>query len=154
MKDEVNLHLANVLPHILGKDYKINAFGLVISLPGTSGQNWHVDSSHLFNPSDFDAAIRDEKLKDVSPCHFVTVFAPLYNYSLDIGPTEIAHGSHKYTNILSNSTVQNQYPDMSICDSILRKEDVTIDYMKCSMGDVGKILQLFYRFSITKILAI
>ena len=54
------------LDTILGRGYKRNAQGLVISKCGAPAQRWHVDSSHLF-----------ATLPGL-PCHFVTVFCPLY----------------------------------------------------------------------------
>lgn len=54
------------LDTILGRGYKRNAQGLVISKFGAPAQRWHVDSSHLF-----------PTLPGL-PCHFVTVFCPLY----------------------------------------------------------------------------
>ena len=54
------------LDTILGPGYKRNAQGLVISKCGAPAQRWHVDSSHLF-----------ATLPGL-PCHFVTVFCPLY----------------------------------------------------------------------------
>ena len=54
------------LDSILGRGYKRNAQGLVISKCGAPAQRWHVDSSHLF------------PTMPGLPCHFVTVFCPLY----------------------------------------------------------------------------
>ena len=70
LKTENKLHQGpEFLREILG-DYKLNAQGLVVSTYGAPAQGWHVDSSHLFDMAHLPLFL---------PCHFVTVFCPLYD---------------------------------------------------------------------------
>ena len=123
---EVENTIRPYLNEILTDQYIINGFGAVISKPGTEPQRWHVDSSHLFYPS-----------AGILPCHFVTVFCPLFEYSEAIGPTEIALGSKIYTDILQNKTIENQYPTDVEVQSIINKPDVQIVRNESNMGDIG-----------------
>ena len=123
---EVENTIKPYLTAILSDQYIVNGFGAVISKPGTEPQRWHVDSSHLFYPA-----------TDTLPCHFVTVFCPLFEYSESIGPTEIALRSAKYTGILNNKQVQDQYPEDDVVDSILSNKDVHIIRNESNVGDIG-----------------
>ena len=48
----VKNRIHTILVNILGSQYIMNALGFVLAEPGSQAQNWHVDSSHLFQPSD------------------------------------------------------------------------------------------------------
>ena len=50
--DFVKNRIHSILVNILGSQYIMNALGFVLTEPGSQAQNWHVDSSHLFQPSD------------------------------------------------------------------------------------------------------
>ena len=50
--DFVHSRIHSILVKILGEQYIMNALGFVLSEPGSQAQSWHVDSSHLFQPSD------------------------------------------------------------------------------------------------------
>lgn len=129
---------APLLRKLFGAGYILNSQGLVISLPGAMPQSWHVDSSHLFT---------HEQLRDahgglegqrgpVLPCHFVTVFVPLYRAraSSSLGPTQFLLGSAPPTVELPNATVDDQYPPPSVVERIQSHSvDVT---MECEPGDV------------------
>ncbi len=67
-----------------GQEYTLHGYSLVIALAGSSGQQWHVDGPHLD---------RDNH----RPCHCLNVFVPLVDMTMDMGPTEIKPGTHKYT---------------------------------------------------------
>ncbi|EGD78956.1 hypothetical protein PTSG_11805 [Salpingoeca rosetta] len=67
------LPVLNTLPQaVLGSDMKLNYTGVVVSLPGSEDQNWHVDGDHLFPHVHL-------------PPHAVTVFIPLENVDKDMG---------------------------------------------------------------------
>lgn len=118
---------------IFGSNYQLNAFGAVISHPNTTAQDWHVDSSHLFVAENN----QQQELYGELPCHFVTVFCPLYDYEANIGPTEIAVSSHHYTAILKNQIVEDQYPKEEIVNKLLHSAGVERMEMMTKMGDVG-----------------
>ena len=123
----------------LGTNHVLNGFGFVLSKPGTAAQNWHIDSSHLFQPSDFPGP-----LPPALPWHFFTVFVPLFDPLLEIGPTEMALGSHRYTDVLSNQVVEDQYPPSPVVSSILQNRGVFTEKVLVTPGDViimdGRIL--------------
>ena len=74
---------------ILGEDAEHSFSGVVYSDPDTPAQEWHIDSPH-------------ESAEHLRP-HAVNVLVALQDVSLDMGPTEIAVGSHKLTNHLANT---------------------------------------------------
>ncbi|CAK9099968.1 unnamed protein product [Durusdinium trenchii] len=116
---------------VLGKGYRANAQGLVISKCGAPAQAWHVDSSHLF-----------VGIKDL-PCHFVTVFCPLYGMEEAIGPTEFILGSQHFTHWLPTLEVSDQYPPEETVE-LIRSEAKTWAsdlgegeiQMDCEAGDI------------------
>lgn len=119
------------LPLILSDQYIINAFGSVISFPGTEAQRWHVDVSHLFQ------APVSSALGSL-PAHFVTIFCPLYAFSEEIGPTEIALNSSSLTVSLGNRFVEDQYPIDSVVNGILSHPQVHVIKFDANIGDIGK----------------
>lgn len=143
-KDSIVDIIAPVLAIILEDEYRLNALGTVVSHPGTSAQRWHVDSSHLFRHSvpGIDLTLADISVQhsmELLPCHFVTVFFPLYEYSDAIGPTEVALGSHRRTSVLHNSTVEDQYPKDPVVDWIIGDDNAAVKTAKidCDIGDIG-----------------
>jgi ectoine hydroxylase-related dioxygenase (phytanoyl-CoA dioxygenase family) len=124
IRNHMEAVIAPVLVETFGEDYVLNAKGVVTSYPGTSSQNWHIDSSWLF------------KGLTQQPCHFVTCFMPLYTATAAIGPTEFAAGSHAHTHVLGRNKVEEQYPPPDICDAILARPDVTKLTMDCAVGDI------------------
>jgi hypothetical protein len=114
------------LTEILTDQFVANGFGAVISEPGVNAQQWHVDSSHLF-----------EDVNATLPCHFVTVFAPLFEYSEEIGPTEIALGSHLHTWCLRNRVVEDQYPSDAIVEKLLSSENIRQVKLSANIGDIA-----------------
>ncbi len=83
-----------LLVDLFGADYVLNGKGVVISCPGATAQNWHVDSSHLFTQAQLGPlASSSTSTKTLTPlrrpCHFVTVFVPLYHARPEVGPTQV-----------------------------------------------------------------
>lgn len=129
----VHQRIAPFLLKIFGPDYQLNAFGAVVSHPNTTAQGWHVDSSHLFVAQD----AKQQEQYGALPCHFVTVFCPLYDFQPDIGPTEIALGTHKHTAILPNRLVEDQYPSEEVVNRLCQSNGVNTMEMMTKMGDIG-----------------
>jgi len=73
---------------VLGPDAEHSFSGVVYSEPGSPAQYWHIDSPHV------EAAHR-------AP-HALNVLVALHDIPLEMGPTEIARGSHRLTNHLRN----------------------------------------------------
>jgi hypothetical protein len=71
----------------LGDDVKPSFCGVVLSLPGSPAQQWHIDSPHEA------AAFR--------PAHAINVFLALADVPMAAGPTEVARGTHVKTNHLA-----------------------------------------------------
>jgi len=109
-------------------DYILNAKGLVISYPGTTAQDWHVDSSHLF-------VQKPGQPKLTIPCHLVTVFVPLYEARPEVGPTEFLLGSPPLTNILKNSVVEDQYPSAEVLNKSFYPH-TNRGTLECKPGDI------------------
>jgi hypothetical protein len=124
--------IQGVLASILTDQYIVNAFGAVVSYPNTEAQRWHVDVSHLFQTDGSDSSL------NALPCHFVTVFCPLFEYSEAIGPTEIALQSKALTSSLSNRTVEDQYPADTEVSEILDSPSVEVIKFQTNIGDIGK----------------
>eukprot|EP01031_Cornospumella_fuschlensis_P025442 gene25442-30721_t len=132
VQQEIDAVLKSHLQAIFGDLFILNAFGAVISKPGTEAQRWHVDSSHLFHAK----TAHEEQVYSQIPCHFVTVFCPLFHFSEEIGPTEIALRSFKLTSVLRNHAVEDQYPADHIVAQILADEQVERMKLRCQLGDI------------------
>jgi hypothetical protein len=129
-KDKVADRIAPMLEKILGTPYQMNTFGAITSGPGTIPQKWHVDTSCLFHSSEYPQFL---------PCYCTTVFFPLYAFREDIGPTEVALGTHRFTDRLKNEHVEDQYPEGEPLDRLLNEDGVSRILMETEPGDIGKL---------------
>lgn len=77
-----------LVTELLGEDAEHAFSGVVSSEPGSPAQHWHIDSPH-------------ESAKHLG-AHAINVFVALHDIPLPMGPTELARGSHRLTNHLSN----------------------------------------------------
>ena len=75
-----------VVAAVLGEDAEHMFSGVVYSEPGSPAQHWHIDSPHE-EPQHRGA-------------HALNALVPLHDIPLEMGPTEIARGSHTLTNHL------------------------------------------------------
>ena len=75
----------------LGRDAEHSFSGVVYSDPGAPAQEWHIDSPH--------------ESADHLPAHAVNVLVALQDVAMELGPTEIAIGSHTLTNHLQNRSL-------------------------------------------------
>lgn len=76
---------------ILGTDAEHSFSGVVSSDPGSPAQRWHTDSPHI--------------RADHGDAHALNVLIALQDIPLDMGPTEVASGSHRLTNHLANPSL-------------------------------------------------
>ena len=76
---------------VLGKDAEHSFSGVVFSEPGSPAQCWHIDSPH-------------EHAKHQA-AHALNVLVALHDIPMDMGPTEVAAGSHFLTNHLRNTSL-------------------------------------------------
>jgi hypothetical protein len=87
----------------LGRRCKLCYGGLVMNLPGSHDQGWHVDAPALFsseNEAEADEGVDDgQRVATVAPPdlppHALTVFVPLCPPEPALGPTEFFCGSHR-----------------------------------------------------------
>ena len=71
-----------IVQAVLGREAELEYAGIVLSLPGSAVQAWHVDGTHLFGK------------KCQCPPHCLDVFVPLMDMTPALGPTEFIPGSH------------------------------------------------------------
>lgn len=76
---------------VLGDDAEFFFSGVVYSEPGTPAQYWHTDSPHT--------------TADHRPAHTLNILVALHDIPLEMGPTEVARGSHVLTNHLRNTAL-------------------------------------------------
>ena len=79
--------------------------------------------------------------RKATPCHFVTVFIPLFKSSLPIGPTEMVPGTHLLTSEMPNATIPDQYPSLETVERLTNVASAKRDgYRSCfldfSPGDI------------------
>ena len=79
---------------VLGNDAEHSFSGVVFSEPGSPAQYWHIDSPH--------------ESFEHRPAHAVNVLVALHDIPLEMGPTEIAEGSHRLTNHLQNPSLEQE----------------------------------------------
>ncbi|KAJ1637634.1 hypothetical protein T492DRAFT_951220 [Pavlovales sp. CCMP2436] len=83
-----DVRLVSLLKRLLGAKVRVETAGTVLAEPGAGLQRWHQDAPHLFATGPH------------LPAHFVAVFVPLCDVTLENGPTEFRVGSHVKANIL------------------------------------------------------
>ncbi len=76
---------------VLGEDAEPCFQGIISSAPHTPAQEWHIDSPHL--------------TEEHQSAHVINVLVALEDIDLSMGPTEMAVGSHIYTNHLENPAI-------------------------------------------------
>jgi hypothetical protein len=83
--------IEDVMARVLGDDYAHAFCGVVYSEPGSSDQQWHADSLHLY--------------ENHGDANLINGLVALHDISYDLGPTEFAPCSHLLTNHLTNPLV-------------------------------------------------
>lgn len=76
---------------VLGEDAEHSFSGVVFSEPGSPAQYWHIDSPH--------------EHAEHQPAHALNVLVALHDIPMEMGPTEVARGSHVMTNHLRNTSL-------------------------------------------------
>lgn len=89
---------------VLGEDAEHSFSGVVFSDPGSTAQCWHIDSPHL---------AAEHRMP-----HALNAMVALHDIAIDMGPTEVAVGSHILSNHLRNPALVRdqlvyQHADMS-----------------------------------------
>ena len=86
--DDRDMPWWSLIAAVLGDDAEYAFSGVVSSEADTPAQYWHTDSPH--------------ESADHLPPHAINVLLALHDIPLEMGPTEVARGSHKLTNHLRN----------------------------------------------------
>jgi len=86
--DSEDMPMRDLAAAVLGDDLEFWVCGVVSSEPGSADQHWHSDSPH--------------ETAEHHPANVVTVLVALHDVPVDMGPTEFARGSHRFTNHLAN----------------------------------------------------
>jgi hypothetical protein len=84
----MNPLLYRVLAPLLGADMQLNSFVVVVSYPGAPMQEIHRDHGHLF--------ANERSLGPSLPVYAVNCVVPLIDVDLEIGPTGVWPGSHRW----------------------------------------------------------
>jgi hypothetical protein len=80
-----------LIGEVLGEDAEHSFSGVVFSEPGSPAQCWHIDSPHIY--------------PEHNAAHALNVLVALHDIPIEMGPTEIARGSHVLTNHLGNPSL-------------------------------------------------
>lgn len=80
-----------LVTEVLGKNTEHSFSGVVFSEPCSPAQCWHIDSPHV-DPGH-------------GAAHALNVLVALHDIPMEMGPTEMARGSHFLTNHLGNSSL-------------------------------------------------
>ncbi len=111
--------LRRILTQLLGADMQLSSMTLVVSHPGASLQTVHRDFGHLFAEPGVDLNL---------PAHAINVVVPLIDVDMQIGPTGVWPGSHRW---LDNSRAQ--LDGMAAC--VLKRSDcMLLDYRTIHTG--------------------
>jgi hypothetical protein len=79
--------LLNILYQRLGFDMRLGAFTVVASFPGAPAKPYHRDHPHLYPEGD---------LGSVLPTHAINAAVPLMDVDIEMGPTGLWLGSHRW----------------------------------------------------------
>lgn len=82
-----NDDIRSLLDVLLGADYKVSSFTIVVSYPGADRQHVHRDHAHLFE---------GENAARTLPPHAINLAVPLVDIDLEVGTTGFWPGSHRW----------------------------------------------------------
>ena len=80
-----------VVADVLGEDAEVIFQGVVSSEPSSPDQEWHIDSPHTDT--------------EHGPANILNVLIALEDIPMEMGPTELAKGSHFHTNHFKNPKI-------------------------------------------------
>ena len=83
-----NVYLMNLMRNLLGKDFILGSYGVVIALPGAEHQHIHRDHPALFP--------ENEAINLNLPSFCITAVIPLTELTPETGSTRVWKGSHRY----------------------------------------------------------
>jgi hypothetical protein len=112
--------LRGILGPLLGADMQLNSFSIVVSYPGAKMQEIHRDHGHLF--------ASEPDIGPKLPVYAVNVAVPLIDVELNIGPTGVWPGSHRWP-----SSIQAQ-PDDVTAWPLRRGDCMLLDYRTLHTG--------------------
>jgi hypothetical protein len=112
--------LRAVLAPLLGADMQLNSFVVVVSYPGSPMQQIHRDHGHLF--------VNEPALGPNLPVYAVNCVVPLIDVDLQIGPTGVWPGSHRWP-----TPIQAQPDEVTACP-IRRGDCMLLDYRTLHTG--------------------
>jgi len=112
--------LRGVLAPLLGADMQLNSFVVVVSYPGAPMQDIHRDHGHLF--------VNEPSLGPNLPVYAVNCVVPLIDVDMQIGPTGVWPGSHRWP-----TPIKAQPDEVTACP--LRRGDcMLLDYRTLHTG--------------------
>jgi hypothetical protein len=112
--------LRGVLAPMLGADMQLNSFVIVVSYPGAPMQEIHRDHGHLF--------VNEPDLGPNLPVYAVNCVVPLMDVDMQIGPTGVWPGSHRWP-----TPIKAQPDEVTACP--LRRGDcMLLDYRTLHTG--------------------
>lgn len=112
--------LRGILTPLLGGDMQLNSFSIVVSYPGAAMQQIHRDHGHLF--------ASEPEISPNLPVYAINVGVPLIDVDLEIGPTGVWPGSHRWApNVEADPAAAAVYP-------IKRGDCILIDYRTLHTG--------------------
>jgi hypothetical protein len=112
--------LRSILSPLLGGDMQLNSFSIVVSYPGSGMQQIHRDHGHLF--------ATEPAIGPSLPVYAVNVGVPLIDVDLQIGPTGVWPGSHRWA-----PNVEAKPEEVRVC-TINRGDCIFIDYRTLHTG--------------------
>lgn len=108
---QLDMYWHSAVRAVLGAGYSRIMSGVIVALPGAARQAIHADGKPLFEHDDFIPL----------PPHCLSVFVPLIDLSLELGPTEFFPGSHLH--------------DPSRFNEVMRGEAQGVAFDKAKAGD-------------------
>jgi hypothetical protein len=112
--------LRGVLAPLLGADMQLNSFVVVVSYPGAPMQEIHRDHGHLF--------VNEPSLGPSLPVYAVNCVVPLIDVDMQIGPTGVWPGSHRWP-----TPIKAQPDEVTACP-LLRGDCMLLDYRTLHTG--------------------
>ncbi len=104
-----NPHILAITRSLLGAEFILNSFGVVVSLPGAVGQHHHRDLPPLFDDTPIDTQL---------PCYAVTLLVPLVDFNSTNGSTLLRPGSHCVSEAIAEK-MPGEAPDALVGSCIM-----------------------------------
>lgn len=130
-----NVFLMYLMRELLGDDFVLGSFGVVLALPGAQHQHIHRDHPPLFENESLDLKV---------PSFAITAVVPLVDLTPETGSTRVWKGSHRICREIKPDSAQSDIPYLPIGSCYLMDYQLLHGGTPNRSASIRPILYLIY----------